>query len=701
VDATTFGKRASGHLVTTEGGRPAFSPAPLPPELEFTADLAERLSAADAALGELSGLAGGRRDPRILVAPFLRQEAVLSSRIEGTPATLVDLLFDEVAAAPDQRLREELREVRNSVAALQYGVERLAEVPLGTKLVLELHERLLRGVRDAAWTPGEFRTGQNWIGPPGSTIETAVYVPPPVPEMHAALSEWDRFLAERGGLPPLVQCALMHERFEAIHPFLEGNGRLGRLLIPLFLIERGRLSHPLLYPSAYIEAHRDQYYGLLQAVRTDGSWEPWLLFFLDAIRATAERAAEQVHALLALREQYRWKVSGHARRLVDDLFRTPFVTVPEAQQALGVSNATARKAVQELQEWGMLEELAARRWPRAYIARPILDAMQAPLEDLRLTAESRPRIAPLKSVTDVQEPPEKPAERHMAEAMALIDEARRYGVQVRLMGGLAVRRYCTDLDFMDRKYSDIDLVGLSVQNRELHEVFARLGYAENRAVTEATGAGQLQYVKTQVLEDAGGAYRIGAGHEGAAAEDGTGAADGGLSPLVDHVDLFMDIMRMDHDLDVRDRLLVDDYAISPADAFIGKLQIGRINEKDVHDVVAMVKDVPLRKVDDETSLCVPYIADTCAGDWGLCQDLVANIDVVLQMVDDYELTDEELARVHGRLTAIREAIEAEEKSMGWRLRARVGRRVAWRRSIEDQEGTDVIAPEWDWRRDLG
>ncbi|NLE22589.1 MAG: Fic family protein [Actinobacteria bacterium] len=678
---------ASGHLIQTDGGFWAFVPAP-PPALTFTSEFVERLSAADAALGELSGLAGGRRDPRILVAPFLRQEAVLSSRIEGTPATLVDLLFDEVAAAPDQQLREELREVRNYAAALQYGVERLSEIPFGTKLVLELHERLLRGVRDPAWTPGELRTGQNWIGPPGSTIETAVYVPPPVPEMHAALAEWDRFVGERTGLPPLVHCGLMHERFEAIHPFLEGNGRLGRLLIPLFLIARSRLSHPLLYPSAYIEAHRDEYYGLLQAVRTHGAWEPWLLFFIDAVRDTADRAAEQVHALLALREQYRWKVSGHARRLVDDLFRTPFVTVPEAQQALGVSNATARKAVQELQEWGMLEELAARRWPRAYIARPILDAIQAPLEDLRLTAEARPKAAPLKSATDVEEPPERPAERHMTEAMALIDEARRYGVQVRLMGGLAVRRYCTDLGFMDREYSDIDLVGLSVQSRELHEVFTRLGYAENRAVTEATGAGQLQYVKTDVLEGAGGAYRIGADH----------GADAGS---VDHVDVFMDVMRMDHDLDVRERLLVDDYAISPADAFIGKLQIARMNEKDVHDVIALLKDMPLRQVDDETSLCVPYIADTCAGDWGLCQDLLANIDVVLQMVDDYDLDDEEMARVYGRLTAIREAIETEEKSVGWRLRARVGRRVGWRRTIEDQEGTDVIAPEWDWRRDLG
>jgi len=691
VDAASFRAPASGHLVTTEGGYPAFMPAPLPPLLTFTAELAERLSAADAALGELSGLAGARRDPQILVAPFLRQEAVLSSRIEGTPATLVDLLFDEVAAAPDLELRESLREVRNYVAALQYGVERLAERPFSSQLVLELHERLLRGVRGVGWTPGEFRSGQSWIGPPGSTIGTAVYVPPPVPEMHAALSEWDRFLAQSTGLPPLVQCALMHEQFEAIHPFLEGNGRLGRLLITLFLIERGRLSHPLLYPSAYIEAHRDEYYGLLQAVRTDGAWEPWLLFFADAVRESAERASEQARALMALREQYRWKVSGNARRLVDDLFRTPFVTVPEAQQALGVSNATARNAVRELQEWGMLEELAARRWPRAYIARPILDAIQEPLEGLRVTSAEKSQGAPLKTGTDLEGPPERPAHLQMAEAMNLIDEARRYGVQVRLMGGLAVRRYCTDLGFMDREYSDIDLVGLSVQNRELHEVFTRLGYAENRLVTEATGAGQLQYVKTEVLRDAGEAYRIGAG----------GPRGGAPAPLVDHVDVFLDVMRMDHDLDVRERLLIDDYAISPADAFIGKLQIGRINAKDAHDVIALLKDVPVRDVDDETSICLPYVAEMCADDWGLYQDVLTNIDVVLAMVDDYDLDEEETARVCGRLAALREAIAAKEKPVGWRLRARVGKRVAWRREIEDTEGTDVIAPEWDWRRDLG
>jgi hypothetical protein len=158
---------------------------------------------------------------------------------------------------------------------------------------------------------------------------------------------------------------------------------------------------------------------------------------------------------------------------------------------------------------------------------------------------------------------------------------------------------------------------------------------------------------------------------------------------------------MDHDLDVRARLLVDDYAISPADAFIAKLQIGQINEKDAHDVIALLKDVPLRRADDESSVCLPYVAETCAGDWGLHRDVKGNIETVLAMVDDYDLSDEEMALVYGRLAAIREAIETEEKTVRWRLRARVGTRVAWRREIEDTEGTDVVAPEWDWRRDLG
>jgi hypothetical protein len=376
---------------------------------------------------------------------------------------------------------------------------------------------------------------------------------------------------------------------------------------------------------------------------------------------------------------------------VDDLFRTPFVTVPEAQQTLGVSNATARKAVRELQEWGMLEELAARRWPRAYIARPILDAMQAPLEDLRVTAGAGPEVAPLKSASDLEEPPERPAERHMAAAMALIDEARRFGVQVRLMGGLAVRRYCTDLDFMDREYSDIDYVGLGDQKKEIHAVFESLDYTENRYVTQSTDSSQLQYIKNEALE--------GMKAEAEAAAQGVHHAY--EPPLVDHIDIFLDVMRMDHDLDVSERLEIDDYAISPADAFIAKMQIGKINQKDVHDVVALVKDVPLRDVDDDTSIDLLYIAEVCSHDWGLYRDITANLDIALAMVGDYGLTEGQQDRVYARLAAIKESVESAGKSLRWRLRATVGERVAWRREIEDTEGTQIIAPEWDYRRDLG
>jgi len=691
ADATQSYAPESGHLVATDRGHAAFVPAPLPPRLSYSDEFVLALSRADAALSELSGFVGGLRDPQLIVAPFLRQEAILSSRIEGTPTSLAELLLDEVAAEPDPSARESLREVRNYVAALQYGVERLKEAPLSPELVCELHERLLRGASEAAWTPGEFRTSQSWVGSPGSTIKTAVFVPPPVPEMHAALAEWGRFLRETHTIPDLVQCAMIHEQFEAIHPFLRGNGRLGRLLITLFLVEHGRLSHPVLYLSAYFEAHRADYYDLLQGVRTRGEWMPWLRFFVAGVCETAERAIDQTRTLTHMRRGYRAHLKGHAFRLVDELFRTPYVTVPEAQRALGVSNPTARKAVRELEAVGLLEELEEKRWPRAYLARPILDAIQGPLEGLRLESEAAPKLSPLKSGTDRAEPQPTQGEQMMDEALLIVDAARQAGVQVRLIGGLAVRRHCRDIGFMDREHSDIDLVGLSGQSKELHEVFTGLGYVENRYVTQATDAGQLQYVRLEEPLEA-------RAHFGKRPHQ---AAPVRKTSLVDHVDIFMDVMRMDHDLDVRDRLDIDEYAISPADTLIAKLQIGKINEKDVHDVIALLKDLPLHEADDDVSIDVPYLAEVCARDWGLYHDLTTNIGIVLEMIDDYDLTEEEMARAYASLTAIREAFEEERKSLRWLLRARVGQRMPWRREIEDQEGTQTIAPEWDWRRDLG
>jgi hypothetical protein len=367
--------------------------------------------------------------------------------------------------------------------------------------------------------------------------------------------------------------------------------------------------------------------------------------------------------------------------------------VPEAQRALGVSNPTARKAVRELEAVGLLEELEEKRWPRAYLARPILDAIQEPLEGLRLESEAAPKRSPLKSGTDRVEPRPTQGEQMMDEALLIVDAARQAGVQVRLIGGLAVRRHCLDVGFMDREHSDIDLVGLSEQSKELHEVFTGLGYVENRYVTQATDAGQLQYVRLEAPPEPR-THLDERPHEAAPARK---------APLVDHVDIFMDVMRMDHDLDVRDSLDIDEYAISPADTLIAKLQIGKINEKDVHDVIALLKDLPLREADDDVSIDVPYLAEVCARDWGLYHDLTTNIGIVLEMIDDYDLTEEETARTYASLTAIREAFEEERKSLRWLLRARVGQRMPWRREIEDQgEGeAQVIAPEWDWRRDLG
>jgi hypothetical protein len=237
---------------------------------------------------------------------------------------------------------------------------------------------------------------------------------------------------------------------------------------------------------------------------------------------------------------------------------TPCITVPEAQRVLGVTNPTARRAVRELEAKGLLTEWSEKRWPRVYLARHVLDAILHPLEDLRSMSGTASQGAVLKSGAAGQQAPLRRADRLMAEAMAIIDAARVRGAQVRLTGGLAIRRYCIDLEFMDREYSDIDFVGLSSQSKELHEVFTGLGYAENRYVTQSTDSGQLQYIKIEALEAERAPAEAAAGH--APYEP----------PLVDHVDIFLDVMRMDHDLDVRERLDIDDYAITPADALIAK-----------------------------------------------------------------------------------------------------------------------------------
>jgi Fic family protein len=379
VNPADFVSDRAGRVVKTLTGYWAFVPATPPPPVEYDAELTLLLSQADAALSELSGLGRYLPNPDLLIAPYVKREAVASSRIEGTQADLSDLLLDEVdpkSTPPGS----DVVEVRNYVAALNLGLRKLNKLPLAGRLIRDLHRLLLQGVRGQERTPGEFRRSQNWIGPPGSTLANAIYVPPPPdPEMRDCLTRWERFVNERGRMPDLVQWALVHEHFEAIHPFLDGNGRIGRLLITLFLIERGRLSKPLLYLSSYIEQTRPDYYTLLQRIRTHGEWAGWLRYFLTAVRDTARSAIDQSQGILSLRDRYRSKLAKQhkALTLLDDLFINPYTTVARAARSLGVTAPTATKTIHVLEQAGMLQESTGRERSRVWVARPILKAVEA------------------------------------------------------------------------------------------------------------------------------------------------------------------------------------------------------------------------------------------------------------------------------------------------------------------------------------
>jgi Fic family protein len=380
VNPADFRTSQTGKVIRTPRGYFAFIPAPLPPELVFDARLVLALSQADAALSELSGSGRHLPNPHLLITPYIRREAVLSSRIEGTKAELSDLWLGDVESREKPAETADIKEVRNYVTALEYGIQRLADLPLSLRLVREIHAHLMEGVRGDQATPGEFRRSQNWIGPAGSTIANAAYVPPPPDELMPALGKWEEFLQEHDVLPDLVQCALLHEQFEAIHPFLDGNGRVGRLLITLFLMERGRLSQPLLYLSSYIEAHRQDYYDLLQRVRTHGDWNAWIVFFLTGVKETAQQALRQTSILVDLRESYYKQLLGFpkAANLIDQLFVNPYITVGRAERELKTSNPTARKAIEIMEKSGILRETTGRDWGKVYLASAIADAIQNP-----------------------------------------------------------------------------------------------------------------------------------------------------------------------------------------------------------------------------------------------------------------------------------------------------------------------------------
>ena len=362
----------------------AYYPAPLPPALAWDQDLVMALSGATSALGELKGLGHSLANPHLLIAPFIRREAVLSSRIEGTQASLSDLYAYEATQLPMFELPSDVKEVHNYVRALEYGLERLETLPLSLRLIRELHGRLMEGVRGEHQTPGEFRRSQNWIGPPGCLLNDATFVPPPPDAMRHALEELETYLHTELDYPPLVRLGLIHYQFEAIHPFLDGNGRVGRLLIVLLPCAWKLLPQPLLYLSAYFQRHRDIYYERLLAVSQREAWNEWLQFFLEAVLVQSRDAISRSRRLLDLRERYREdlqhrRAAARLLQVTDYLFIRPIVTISDVSEALDIDYQSAYRYIHTLEEAGILSETTGRSRPLVYQADEIFNAIATPL----------------------------------------------------------------------------------------------------------------------------------------------------------------------------------------------------------------------------------------------------------------------------------------------------------------------------------
>ena len=329
-------------------------------------------------------------NPDLFLSMYVRKEALLSSQIEGTQASLDDVLAYE-AREPKQGVRNDSDEVVNYVRAMNYGIQRINTLPLSLRLIREIHAELLQNVRggEEARTPGEFRTSQNWIGHPGCTLNEAAFIPPPPDEMKNALYELEKFLHSDTRLPVLVKCALVHAQFETIHPFLDGNGRVGRLLITLLLCHTGMMRKPLLYLSYYLKANRDSYYERLNAIRTMGDWEGWLRFFLQGVAEVAQQAAEMAERILRLREHFLEKVQNaytrapsNAIRLLDYLFDRPYINPPSICDDLKISTPTANTIITRFQNIGILREITGQSYGRIYLFEPYMALLREGTEPI-------------------------------------------------------------------------------------------------------------------------------------------------------------------------------------------------------------------------------------------------------------------------------------------------------------------------------
>ena len=359
----------------------AFIPSPLPPEppIAVSPEMQVLLSKADRALGRLDGSIQTLPHPDLFVFMYVRKEAVLSSQIEGTQSSIQDVLAAEAQILSPDRPKD-VDEVVNYVRAMNYGLKRLEELPVSVRLIREIHAELLKGVRGQHLTPGDIRTSQNWIGPVGCSLNEATFVPPPPHEVAKHLGDLEIFLHSDIQLPMLVRIGLAHVQFETIHPFLDGNGRVGRLLIAFLLCEQEILLKPVLYLSHYFKQHRQQYYDHLQAVRDRGSWEEWIIFFLQGVIEVSKQATETARRILMLRETHRstiterfGRAAGNGHRVLEYLYEHPILSTNEVRDLIGTTYAAANELVGKFVSNGILREITGQARNRKFMYQSYID----------------------------------------------------------------------------------------------------------------------------------------------------------------------------------------------------------------------------------------------------------------------------------------------------------------------------------------
>jgi len=382
MQKSDFLKQAPGQVIRTLQGYMAYIPAPLPPDVAWSNKLLAALSKADRSLARLAEVGNAFPAPHVVVRSFIRKEAVLSSQIEGTRTTFQELLSFEAGQLSMFRNVDDTHEVHNYVQALDYGLDRLETLPLSIRLIREIHAILMQGIRGEAMTPGEVRRSQNWIGRPGAMLNDARYVPPPPDKMHDCLSDLERFIHADSELPPLLRIGMIHYQFEAIHPFLDGNGRVGRLMMTFLLVAWGLLSQPLLYLSNFIEINRQEYYDRLLSVSQKGEWEAWLLFFLDGVRSQAEDASQRIARLEELRSTYHKQFEKDRSRktleiLVDYFIGSPITSISQAQESLNIGSFNMiQRNIEKLEKLGIVHEVSGNKRNRVYHAGEILKVLE-------------------------------------------------------------------------------------------------------------------------------------------------------------------------------------------------------------------------------------------------------------------------------------------------------------------------------------